>query len=849
MRTGERSADTTRWTLSDGTGRGRRIRFLTLAWLLTAVALPSNGRAQEVSPDDPTAPVYRVPSPELEALVDAPLTPATSVGPAGQTMVLMEVPGLLTIDDLSQPELRLAGLRLNPRTNGPSRARYFTSLTLSRLADGRQTPVTGLPEEPRIGSVRWSPDGARLAFTLTRENGIELWVADVATGEARALTDARLVVLPQSAAFEWLPDGRTLVARLVPSERGTPPPAVDVPSGPVIQENVGRVAPARTYQDLLTDPHDEALFEHYLTAQVALIELDGAIREVGPTGLIAGAEPSPDGRFLLVSTIHRPFSYLVPANRFPIRTEVWDLEGRVVAEIADLPLAEEVPVGFGAVRTGRRSISWRADAPSTLYWVEALDGGDPWKEAEVRDQVFTLGEPFDGDPAPLASLGLRYSGVQWGHDDLALVTSLWFRTRMMRAWVVQPGTPGAEPRLLFERSLEDRYNDPGRPLMRSTAAGTSVLLTAEEGNTLFLVGQGASPEGNRPFLDRFDVASGETERLWRSEAPYYESPVELLDMDQGVVLTRREAVDEPPNYFVRNLATGGVRQLTDFPHPTPDLAGVEKELIQYEREDGVQLSATLYLPPGYEPEDGPIPTLMWAYPREFKNADLAGQLTDSPYRFVRVSYWGALPMLTQGWAVLDNPTLPIIGEGDEEPNDTYVEQLVAGARAAVNLVVDRGVADPDRIAIGGHSYGAFMSANLLAHSDLFRAGIARSGAYNRTLTPFGFQLEERTFWEAPEIYFSMSPFMHADEVDEPLLMIHGDADNNSGTFPLQSRRFYHALKGHGATVRLVMLPHESHGYRARESILHMLWEENEWLKRHVEDAAPRPAATVSEAGQ
>jgi dipeptidyl aminopeptidase/acylaminoacyl peptidase len=818
-------------------------------WLLAATTLPSTSNAQQGAPDDRTAPLYRTPSADLATLADAPLTPAVSVGPNAQMMVLMEVPGLLTIEDVSQPELRLAGLRINPRTNGPSRDRYFAALTLERLGDGRQMPVSGLPDAPRIGSVRWSPDGSRIGFALTRENGIELWAADVATGEARALTDARLTVLPRSGAFEWLPDSRTLVTRLVPSDRGAPPPPVDIPSGPVIQENVGRVAPARTYQDLLTGPHDEALFEHYLTAQVALISLDGTTREVGPEGLIAGAEPSPDGQFLLVSTIHRPFSYLVPASRFPIRTEVWDLEGQVVATIADLPLAEEVPVGFSAVRTGRRTISWRADAPATLYWVEARDGGDPWIDAEVRDQIFTLEAPFGGEPVPLASLGLRYAAVQWGSDDLALVSSVWFRTRMVRAWVVQPGNPGTEPRLLFERSLEDRYSDPGRPLMRSTAAGTSVLLSADGGRTLFLVGQGASPEGNRPFLDRFDVASGATERLWRSEAPYYETPVELLDVDAGLVLTRREAVDEPPNYFVRDLAADGLRQLTDFPHPTPQLAGVEKELIVYEREDGVQLSATLYLPPGYEPDDGPLATLMWAYPREFKNADLAGQLTDSPYRFARVSYWGALPMLTQGWAVLDNPTLPIIGEGDEEPNDTYVEQLVAGAQAAVDQVVGRGVTDPERIAIGGHSYGAFMSANLLAHSDLFRAGIARSGAYNRTLTPFGFQLEERTFWEAPEIYFSMSPFMHADQVDEPLLMIHGDADNNSGTFPLQSRRFYHALKGHGATVRLVMLPNESHGYRARESILHMLWEEYEWLKRHVEDVSARPTATVSEAGE
>jgi dipeptidyl aminopeptidase/acylaminoacyl peptidase len=128
-----------------------------------------------------------------------------------------------------------------------------------------------------------------------------------------------------------------------------------------------------------------------------------------------------------------------------------------------------------------------------------------------------------------------------------------------------------------------------------------------------------------------------------------------------------------------------------------------------------------------------------------------------------------------------------------------------------------------------------MTANLLTHSRLFAAGIAESGAYNRTLTPFGFQNERRSYWEAPEIYNRMSPFMNADKVKDPMLLIHGMADNNSGTFPIQSESYYAALKGFGATVRLVLLPDESHGYAARESILHKHWEVLNWMNKYVRD--------------
>jgi dipeptidyl aminopeptidase/acylaminoacyl peptidase len=814
-------------------------RWALPLWLALLLCSPVAAQDRE------TAAVYMTPAPELAALVDAPRTPGVSLSPDRSTMLLLQPPSLPSIAEVSAPESRLGGLRINPRNNGPSRGTAFIGLRLRDLA-GHERPVAGLPQAPRIRNVGWAPDGAHVAFTNETVDRVELWVVNVAAAQAQRLID-RPVNAAYGSPYTWMSDARTLLVKAIPEDRGPAPVRPEVPSGPVIQETSGEVAPARTYQDLLQDPYDEELFEHLVTSQLLRVDLMGGIRPVGEPAIHRSVSPSPDGEYMLVQTTHRPFSYLVPASRFPNRIEVWDIDGRLLTEIADLPVQDQVPPGFGSVPTGVRSISWRADAPATLAWVEALDGGDANADVEARDRVFTLAAPFSEAPETIATLPLRFGGIMWTEESFALLYETWFATRQVRAYTVDPDHPG-DLETVFEFSMEDRYADPGFPLTRRTRWGTSVAMTADNGRTLFLSGMGASPEGNRPFLRKLDLTTGETEEVFRSTAPYYEFPIDLLDGDEGRVLTRRESVDEPPNYFVRDLDDGSIEAVTAFPHPYPELAAIQKEPIQYQREDGVTLTATLYLPPGYDAErDGPLPTFLWAYPVEFKSADAAGQRTDSPYQFKYVSYQGAVPWVMRGYAVLDDASMPIVGEGDEEPNDTFREQLVANAKAAIDEGVRRGVVDPERVGVGGHSYGAFMTANLLAHSDLFRAGVARSGAYNRTLTPFGFQREERLFWDAPEVYFAMSPFMHADQVDEPILLIHGEADNNSGTFPIQSERFYNAIKGLGGTARLVLLPAESHGYAARESLLHMLWEMDRWLETYVKNAGPR-TPYVSEGG-
>ena len=794
---------------------------------------------------------YLLPPAELRAIVDAPSAPQMTLSPRRDLIAFVETPSLPGIDVVAQPELRLAGTRINPRTYSQSRFSFGTGLSLQRVDGGAEQPVQGLPQPLALASMAWSPDQRHIAFSHVdnRAGAVELWLVDVESLSARRLTAQPLNAV-SGRGFNWMPGGERLLVQLRPAGQGDAPANDGIPTGPNIQETGpgGEVTQLRTYQDLLANEHDAQVFEHYLRSQTALVALDGSVTPLGAPDLFTGVSPSPDGRLLLSQRIERPFSYQVPYWSFPRRIEVRSsADGSLMHEVAALPLVEGLPVGRDAVTTGVRRIDWRADAPATLVWAEAQDGGDPAVDAEVRDSVFAHAAPFNGEPVKLADLGYRYRNATWGNGELALIDEFWWRDRQTRQWRIAPDHPERAPELLFDRSSEDRYNDPGSPLTVADEAGNSRLMTTPDGSGLYLAGQGASPEGDRPFVDRFDLATKDTTRLFHSQPPYLERPAALLDQAGTRLLLTRESPAEPTNVYVLDL-TNDAREpaaLTAFPHPTPQLRDVSKEQIRYTRADGVELTATLYLPAGYDADrDGPLPTLMWAYPREFRSADAASQVIGSPHAFNRISYWGPLGFLARGWAVLDGPSMPIVGEGDAEPNDTYVEQLVASARAAVDEVVRRGVADPERIAIGGHSYGAFMTANLLAHSDLFRAGIARSGAYNRTLTPFGFQAEERNYWDAKDTYLTMSPFHHADLIDEPILIIHGEDDNNSGTFPMQSERLFSAIKGLGGQARLVMLPNESHGYRARESILHMLYETDAWLEQHVNQSpATWPAAS------
>lgn len=794
--------------------------FVSLVWTSLFLGLSASAQLNTAYQQAPA---------EFQQLLDAPSTLLVSLSPDRNWMVLYERSDYPSIETVSRPELRLAGIRINPVNFGPSRGGYYVGVKLKNVKSGEEFAIAGLPQPSMLGNTSWSPDSKHIAFTQGDAAEISLWVIDVAKKEARRLSK-RAVNDVMGSTYNWLSDSKSLLFSAVPQNRGAAPQPNRVPTGPIIEENLGKKAPSRTYQDLLKNRDDESMFSYYAAIDLVHIDLAGAEKTLLTNELLTSYSSSPDGNYLLIKSLKKPFSYLVPFSRFPTEVAVYSKGGEKLKTIIDIPLTDYIPSAFNAVEKTPRSHAWRSDEPATLYWVEALDGGDPKKEADYRDRLMQIQAPFDGAAAELIKIKLRYAGVMWGNATTALVMGRWWNNRMEEVYLLNPAQTAANKKIR-ERNYEDAYGDPGNPLMQMNAYGRSVLYI--HNNQLFLTGAGSSSEGDLPFLDQYDLKTGKTKRLWRCEAPYYEYVVALLDPAKKMFISSRESKQDNPNYYLRTAGSSALKALTNFPDPYPQLKNVVKEQLRYERKDGVELTATLYLPAAYDKKQGPLPTLVWAYPREFKTQSAASQVKGSKYTYTRISWGSPIFWVLRGYAVVDNASMPIVGEGDAEPNDTYIKQLVANAAAIVDYMTNAGIGDKNRMAVGGHSYGAFMTANLMAHSTLFKAGIARSGAYNRTLTPFGFQAEERTYWQAPDVYFQMSPFSFADKIKTPLLLIHGEADNNPGTFPIQSERLYNAIKGHGGTVRYVVLPHESHGYQAKESVGHMLWEMDKWMATYL----------------
>jgi dipeptidyl aminopeptidase/acylaminoacyl peptidase len=832
---------------------------LSVFVLAAVLSIPSVSAQQNASSTDLK---YQLPPEVMVKLVDANPTPTISLSPSrgtGPRRILIEQSSSLpTIADLAEPELRLAGLRFNPKVGAPSRTRYFVSLKILPLPMAGSTkpaevPIAGLPAKLHVLSAQWSADGQHIALvnadTASGDSatvGLSLWIIDVEKANAARVPGVRLnSVLAEPVS--WL-NSNSLAVLTVPSNRGPAPTRSEIPTGPVVQENEGRATPAPTYEDLLKNPTDERVFEYYATAQIAEVKLSGgAIRKLGNPGVFASLESSPDGKYVFAEELHRPFSYTQPYERFPQRREVFNVATGEAKVLDDAPLIDNLPIDRDAVEPGPRAFGWRNDQPATIYWVQAADGGDPKREATVRDRVYTQEAPFTGEAKSIADLALRFRGIDWGNEHVAVVTQGRWKDRKTILATLDPAT--GKLTQLYQGSTQDRYNNPGRPMLESNAQGHPVLQSTPDKQGVYFSGQGASPKGDAPFVAIMPITAGENpteRRIWQSQGPFFEVASAVIESSAGAeILARRESVEQSPNYFLTAPIAGSAASapsqwtsVTDFPNPYAGLPMPSHKLLNYKRADGVDLTADLYLPAGYDKSKGPLPTLMEAYPAEFKSRAAASQVTGSPFEFVRIGAGSPVFFTMTGYAVLANAAIPIIGEGSAEPNDTYTEQLVSGAKAAIDAGAATGTVDPNRVAVMGHSYGAFMTANLLAHSSLFRAGIARSGAYNRSLTPFGFQNEERTYWQAPEVYYKMSPFAFADKIKTPILLIHGEADNNTGTFPIQSERFYDALKGEGATVRFVLLPLEAHGYQGRESVLHMLWEMENWLDKYVKPEQP-----------
>ena len=792
-------------------------------------------------------------------IVDQPREPLYSFSPLRNKVLEMRRPAAHpTILEYSRPELKLAGVRIDPSGFCRSKQSHYLSLAFGdRTVDDLKLPfpegaehvksVSGIPPGHGIRDVSWSTDGRQIAFTVRKlpdrpdesPPPAELWVASVEECHARKLVGGLNSVF---VSYTWLGNDSLIVATIPEPVRNGPSP-LDGPKsfGPRVESSQGK-SQSRTYQDLLKDAHDEALFEHFCTS--TLVKVDVASGTISPLGegngrVYTACSTSPSGEYVMVAWLQKPWSYSLPCGRFPKVVELWDKDGNFVKRLADLPLARDIPLAFDSCREGPRSVGWRDDKPHEVTWVECQDGGDPSVDVSPRDVLYGLdaseaAEAAGTAPTILGQTDMRYSGVLWCDDSLALMYESEWKTRTSKTWVIAPGNGGADKKLLFDLNYEDSYNDPGSPVLRRDENGSYILAEVDKKRQILLSGAGACPEGSKPFLDLLDLDSGEKRRLWRSSPPQFESMSTILsDTVPGVIkledlemLARRETEDEPAQFSIATFTKDGELdkdvQISNFDHPYPGLVGMKKEILQYERKDGVKLNGTLYTPPGFDKTSGEkLPCVLWAYPREFKTKDSAGQLRKSPHQFVSIGATSPLMMLTEGYCVFDGPSMPIFGEGDDEPNDTYVDQLVMSAEAAVAALAETGYVDTTRVAVGGHSYGAFMAAGLMCHaSELFTCAVARSGAYNRTLTPFGFQSEERTIWQSPETYSLMAPFMHANKVTRPVLLIHGEADNNAGTFPLQSERFFAALKGHGVTTRLVGIELDRRADARSDSLTH-----------------------------
>lgn len=796
---------------------------------ITLIAITIVASAQKSS-------IYQKPPKEILDLVDVSRAPSVLMDDDKSQMVLLYRNAYKSIEELSKEEMRLGGLRIDPKTNIGSRVTYINNVKLKKLdqKEAKIVQVKGLPENPKLTNFKWSPDQSKIALTNTTAEGVELWVLDIESASVSKITEAHLNANIGNV-IHWFEDGASLLVKMISKNRK---PLINtktaVPTGPTISVNDGKKAQNRTYQDLLKNKNDEHNFEQLAMSEIHKVSLDGSSEKWLRADLYRELTFSPDGNYVMAVTINKPFSYLVPYGRFPSKTTIYTKEGAEVETVLDVPLIEDLPQGFMAVRPGKRNFSWRNDKPSTLTYVMALDEGDPAIKVEYRDEMFELKAPFKSNGKSILKTINRFYNVQWGSDQVAIAYDYWWNSRNTKTYLFNPSDASKAPIVLYDRNYQDRYSDPGGFIMERNDMGSMVLTIAN--NQAFSIGDGYTKDGQFPFVDQLNLKSRKKKRIYQSAYTDKVEDISNYDPKKKKLLVRIESPTEYPNYYFRMIGGKQIDQITHFENPFKSLQNVDKEVISYTREDGIELSGTLYLPIGYDKnKKEKAPMIMWAYPTEFKDKSSAGQNTKNPNEFTYPYYGSMVYWVTRGYIVLDDASFPIIGDGDEEPNDSFREQLVANAKAAIDAVDELGYVDRERVAVGGHSYGAFMVANLLSHSDLFAAGIARSGAYNRTLTPFGFQSEERNYWEAPEIYNGMSPFMHAEKMNEPLLLVHGEADNNSGTYPMQSERYFNALKGLGATVRLVILPKESHGYRSKESILHLLWEQDQWLEKHVKN--------------
>lgn len=840
--------------------------------VLTALgSLPACGHTKSVATFPPHGPAWAPPAPlaetgapaasgydkppsELLDVLHAPSPPSAYVSPVSDRLLLVSTEEYPSIARVSEPFLPLAGVRVEPRNH----SRHDTSSGYGIRLCAREyvlvTVKTGveqhvaLPPHACPSAPSWAPDGRYFTFQNTTATSVELWIGDAATASVKQIPG--VVLNPMfDDTVQWLGGKPTLLVKLA-AEQGPPPPKPVVPTSPSIQETKGEKGESSTYEarDTLNTKHDEELFDYYGTSQLALVDVaSGAVRRVAKPALYTELTVAPDAVHVLVETLKKPYSYVTTWERFAHDVTVLDLTSEASHTLASLPVADRVPVH--GVPTGPRRFGWRATEPATLTFAEALDNGD-WKvKVPARDKVLMQSAPFTDAPVEILRTEQRFSGIRWTEKkNLALVFEYDDNRHWQKAATFDVDSR-SKPRVIWDLSSDEHYKNPGSPVLKRLPSGHWVARV--DGDAMYLSGSGGSPTGDRPFLDRFDLTTLKAERLFRSDRGALESFVAFASPapNETAFITWHQSPMDPPNAFMRTglkpvAATEGEAAfesskapVTHLPDPTPVVRAIKKRLVKYKRKDGLDLSATIYTPPGYQ-EGTRVPTILYAYPLDYADAKQAGQVKGSEQTFTRLRQYRLL--LLAGYAIIDNASFPIVGD-PKKAYDTYLEQLTNDAASAVQKAIEVGIADPERIGVTGHSHGALMTVNLLTHSDLFRAGVATSGSYNKTLTPFGFQNERRSVWEAQGVYLKASPFFFADKLKRPILIMHGEEDANPGTTPLQAKKLYEAIRGNGGTARLVMLPHEPHWYAAMESNEQLAAEMVRWFDMHVKQAAPREA--------
>ena len=818
--------------------RLRSLLLLAAALLLAPAALA----APPASSDDAD---YRSPPPAIADLLTAPRLPrgAPNASPDGAWLAVSDLRSLIPISVLAEPVLKLAGMEILPDlwANRISLKNAAAGLTFYKVADGSRVRAK-LPADVQLGPVRWSNKGDRVACIAYAKGGADLWIVEAATGNARRLEGVKMY--PIGNVLDWSNDDASLFTALVVHDTQSLPALERIPDGPAVRKSAGRATPQRTSRDVLRTADDQARFEFIATCQLAWVPVDGStIRKIGEPVALDHCEISPDERYVRVERYALPAPLGFPLYLFPYKVELWPTAGGAPIAIGDVPLNDRSAVA-SVSSLGPREFTFSPDG-QTLWFASWEDKAGANAQAAVRDtslpppgadRIMKLPAPFTGTATEVTRAEFSIQGMGFTADGSKLLVYEGYEPRRVERQSWLDAKQPTKLNTLVYRSTEGVYDDPGRMAFKSERHQDVAWVTAD-GKSFYRLGDGFQADGQRPFLDRCAFAGGKNTRLFQSDLKRLEAPVTVLSADARRFITLAQTASEPPNWFARKAGEKKATQVSAFKNPMEALSRAPRQQFTFKRDDGVVLNAEVVLPPDWKPGSAPLPTLFWIYPNDYRSAAAASQNRTSPNRFPSQSPLNPEVLVTQGYAVV-KPDLAIVGT-----NDQYVAELQRSAKAAVDECVKRGFTDRDRIAVAGHSYGAFSTVNCLAHTKLFRAGWASDGAYNRTLTPFTFQAETRNLWEARDTYLGMSPFLYANQIDVPLLLMHNQDDTNVGTNPIQSQRLFEALNGLGKITQLIEYPYEDHGPAAKETVLDYWARALDWIDRYVKNAPPAAAGT------